>query len=537
MNKKLKLIIFTTFVVICFNIPVSYAVDFTDYQISYSTYLGGNGEEGHVSIYFDNSNDCVLFSCTGSTDFPLKNAIQSVNNGERDTICMKLDTLGEEILYSTYYGGSGDDFVSGATIDSQGNMILVGTTPSTDFPLKNALVANRSAYERDVFVLKLSSDGSNVIFSTYLGSASPYYSIEVTTDSNDNIIVTGSTIATDFLIKDAYQENNTGGTDAFITKITPDGQTAIFSTYFGGTEDEKINEVTTDGNDNIIVIGVTSSEEQFPIKNALRPSKNTTSWDVFLAKFSSDGQELVFSTFYGGSRPWGPGKIICDSNNYIIATGETNSQGFPVVNALQDQYGGGELDTFLAKLSPDGQQISFSTFIGGSGSEGSIGLTIDSNENIFLAGSTGSYNFPVKNAFQTTNNGWWNGYFLAMSNDGQELLFSSYFGGSGNDYATSIAFIPGTNNSFILGGHGSSRNLPLVNPYQDSYGGGDFDLFLCRFEFCEEENTSISISTETDATTTVTTTTKSRTPSTSPGFDMISFLLIGFVFVFLKKKR
>ncbi|MFX1538650.1 MAG: hypothetical protein ACFFDI_31065, partial [Promethearchaeota archaeon] len=263
MNKLLKLGLSVIFIIgLIIFVPITSTVNSSEdlLSLSYSTYLGGNGEDGHVSIYFDNSNHCVVLSCTGSTDFPVKNAIQSINNGVRDIVCLKLDTLGEEILYSTYYGGSGDDFVSGATIDSQGNMILVGTTPSADFPLKNALKADRSAYERDVFVLKLSSDGSNVIFSTYLGSASPYYSIGVITDSNDNIIVTGSTIATDFLIKDAYQEDNNGKTDAFITKITPDGQTVIFSTYFGGTEDEQIKGVTTDGNDNIAVIGVTASE-------------------------------------------------------------------------------------------------------------------------------------------------------------------------------------------------------------------------------------------------------------------------------------
>ncbi|MFX0093107.1 MAG: SBBP repeat-containing protein, partial [Candidatus Hodarchaeota archaeon] len=381
-------------------------------------------------------------------------------------------------------------FVSGATIDSQGNMIAVGVSSSTDFPLKNALKENRSLYEREVFAFKLSSDGSTVIFSTYLGRASDYYSIDVTTDSNDNIIITGSTTASDFLIKDAYQENNSGGTDAFLTKITPDGQNVIFSTYFGGVDDDQIKRVTTDGNDDIIVIGVTSSEEQFPIKNALRSNKSTTEWDVFLSKFSSDGQELIFSSFYGGTRPWGPATVICDSNNNIIAAGETNSQEFPVVNAFQDQYGGGELDSFLSKFSPDGQEISFSTFIGGSGSEGPIGITIDSNNNIFLVGATGSHNFPVKNAFQAINKGWWNGYLLKISNDGQDLLFSSYYGGSGSDYSTSIALIPGTTNSFLLGGHGNSKDLTLVNPYQDFYGGGDFDFFLCRFGYDTELKTT-----------------------------------------------
>ena len=483
--------------------------------IEYGTYLGGNGTEGWGFLNFDASNNCILISNTDSTDFPMINAIQQTNNGERDAICLKLDTQGEDILYSTYFGGSGDDFVSGATTDSQGNMIFVGATSSTDYPLINALIENRSTQERDVFVTKFSSDGQNVIFSTYLGSASDYYSIDVTVDSTDNIIITGSTIAPDFIVKDAYQENKSVGTDAFITKLTPDGQNVVFSTYFGGSHEDQIKRVTTDKNDNIIVIGVSSSRDEFPTKNALNPIMSTTYWDVFISKFSSDGQELIFSTFYGGSRPWGPAAIICDSNDNIIAAGETNSQGFPVVNAYQETFGGGELDTFLSKLNPDGQDILFSTFMGGTNSEGPIGITTDSEDNIFLTGSTGSYNFPTKNAYQVTFKGGWDGYLLEFSNDGQDLLFSSYIGGFTNDYSTSVAIIPGTNKSLLIAGHGDSTNLVLMNPYQESYGGGGFDLFIYRFE-CEGIGYKIPTSIPTGTSTTETTTQEFNLSTTTP---------------------
>ncbi len=484
-------------------------------SLKYSTYLGGNGTEGWGFLDFDNSSNCILISNTDSTNFPMQNSIQTTVKGERDGICLKLDPQGEEILYSTYYGGSGDDFVSGSAVDSQGNMILVGATSSIDFPLDNALVGNRSTHERDVFAIKISSDGQEVIFSTYLGSASDYYSIDVTTDLSDNIIITGSTISTEFLVKNAYQENKSGGTDAFITKLSPDGQNLIFSTYFGGTLDDQIKRVTTDNNDNIIVIGVTSSSNQFPIKNAVNPNKSVTLWDVFISKFSSDGQELIFSTFYGGTRPWGAAAISCDSNNNILAAGETNSQTFPVVNAFQEDYGGGDLDAFLTKLSPDGQEISFSTFIGGRGSEGPSEITTDSQDNIFLTGSTSSTDFVIKNAFQPTNNGWRDGYILEFSKDGQNLLFSTYIGGSRNDYSSSIALIPDTNDSFFITGHGDSRDLLLVNPFQEVYGGGDFDLFFYRFEY-GEMNDNVN-------------------QKSTPGFELM--MVLGLFTIYLLTKR
>ncbi|MFW9902819.1 MAG: SBBP repeat-containing protein [Candidatus Thorarchaeota archaeon] len=540
MNEKIKILFFMNCVFIFLTIlsSISTVGALDKYQITYSTFIGGNGTEGHGSLHFDNTSRCWLISNTDSTDFPLKNAIQEVNHGERDAICLKLDKKGEDILYSTYYGGSGDDFVSGSAIDSQGNIIVVGVTSSIDFPLYNALVENISSHEKDVFVFKLSSDGRNVIFSTYLGSASDYYSIDVTTDSTDNIIITGSTIDTNFVINSPYQENKSAGADAFITKITPDGQNVIFSTYFGGSDDDQIKKVTTDKDDNIIVIGVTSSNEQFPIENALMPSKNTTGWDVFLSKFSPDGQKLIFSTFFGGTRPWGPAVVICDSSNSIIACGETNSCGFPLVNAYQEEYGGGELDSFIAKLNPEGQKISFSTFIGGIGSEGPIGIITDSKDNIFLTGSTSSYNFEVRNSYQPQNNGGWDGYLLAFSPEGQDLLFSTYFGGSRSDFSTSIAFLPDTPNSFLITGHGDSRDLTLVNPYQESYGGGDFDLFLCRFEL-REEITPTSLSKRSFTTSSISKSiTSGGIPVTTVGFEFHTLILISYVLtMFLKKKR
>lgn len=480
-------------------------------SIKYSTYLGGNGTEGWGFLHFDNSNNLILISNTDSTDFQMKDAIQSTNAGERDAFCLKFDPNGENLLLATLYGGSGDDFTSDAAVDSQGNIIIAGTTTSTDFPVRHALEENKSSYGVDIFVFKLSPDGQNVVFSTLLGSGSNYHSIGVTTDSNDNIIITGSTIAPDFQVKDAYQVNKSGGTDAFITKITPDGQNVLFSTFFGGSANDQIKRVTTDKSDNIIMIGVTSSSGDFPIKNAIQPNRSSSDWDVFLSKFSSDGQELIFSTFYGGSRPWGPAAVICDSDDNILAVGETNSQEFPVRNAFQEDYGGGELDSFLTKLGPDGQEIFFSTFIGGKGSEGPIGLTLNSKNNIFLTGSTNSYDFVSKNAFQAQNNGVWEGYLMEFSNNGQDLLFSSFYGGSSNDYSTSVTLIPETNDSMFIAGHGSSRDLNLVSPYQESHGGGEFDLFLCRLEYISPQQTSTT------------------------GFEMS--VLLGFVIIFLARKR
>ncbi|MHA2271097.1 MAG: SBBP repeat-containing protein [Candidatus Hodarchaeales archaeon] len=451
-------------------------------HLTYSTYLGGQGVEGHAYLHLDDQGNILLISHTSSRNFPVKDAIQAENKGESDAIFAKLSPDGQELLFSTFLGGSAEDFASGGTFDSNDNLIAVGVTSSSDFPTINALHPTKSNSTRDVFVTKLSADDQSILFSTYLGGGSDYYTTKAITDSQDNIIIAGSTDSTTFPLKDAYQEQMGGRTDGFVMKITADGQQILWSTYFGGAWDDQIKHITADSDGNIIVTGVTSSNNLPITENAYRPNKSASSWDVFVAKLSADGQILRFSTYFGGTRAWGPANVITDANNNVIIVGETNSVDFPLTDeAYQSNYGGGEYDCFISKLSSDGQSIYFSTYFGGNAVESPTNVAFNANNDLYIVGCTGSNDFPVTNdAFQEEKSYETEGFISKIDPEQGNLLFSTFIGGTGSDFVSSINFLSNSS-SFLITGHCSSTDFPTAKAYQDSYGGGAFDLFISKF--------------------------------------------------------
>lgn len=450
-------------------------------HLTYSTYLGGQGVEGHAYLHLDNENNILLISHTSSSNFPVKNAIQAENKGDSDIIFAKLSPNGQELLFSTFLGGSGEDFASGGAFDSNDNLIAVGVTSSSDFPTINALQPTKSNSTRDVFVTKLSTDDESILFSTHLGGGSDYYTTKAVIDGQDNIIVAGSTDSVYFPLKDAYQEQMGGRTDGFVTKISADGQQILWSTYFGGAWDDQIKHITADSEGNIIVIGVTSSTNLPITENAYQPIKSASSWDVFVAKLSADGQTLHFSTYFGGTRAWGPANVITDANDNVIIVGETNSVDFPLTDeAYQPDYGGGEYDCFISKLSSNGQSIHFSTYFGGNTAESPIGVVFNANNDLYIVGCTGSNDFPVTNdAFQEEKSYETDGFIAKVDPEQGNLLFSTFIGGTGSDFVSSINFVPNSS-SFLITGHCSSTDFPTAKAYQDSYAGGAFDLFISK---------------------------------------------------------
>ena len=478
MISKRKYYLVGLFTIICLFTSIYLVEGDNPLTLDYSTYLGGNGTEGHGILFFNNSDQLIVVSETSSTNYPLLNPYQDSNHGVRDITISFYAWEKNLLTYSTYFGGNGDDFVSRATMNSKGQIIIVGVSDSTDFPLINPLAISSSGF-RDVFIVIFDPQITNFTFSSLLGAASDYYGINVCTDSLDNIIISGATNSENFSIVNGYQTTMKGGTDGFIMKLSSNGQKILYSTYFGGSLDESIKSVTVDEQNTIIFTGVTQSAD-FPSVNAYLEDKSVSTWDNFIAKMTADGQQLVFSTFHGGTREWGPQIVKCDSLNNILIVGETNSIDFPLFNSLQTAYGGGDYDSFLSKYNSNGSKLDFSTFLGGKHSDTPISLTLHDNL-LFIAGCTDSLDFPQVNEYQTGKSGGVNGFITAITANGQKMTFSTLFGDTGNDYISDLVFLPNTNNSFIISGHTSSWDFPLHEAYQNYFGGGEFDLFISQF--------------------------------------------------------
>jgi hypothetical protein len=201
--------------------------------------------------------------------------------------------------------------------------------------------------------------------------------------------------------------------------------------------------------------------------------------DVFVTKFSPAGTTLVYSTYLGGSGLDEAFGISVDTSGNAYVTGKTASTDFPTVNAFQPAYGGGNADAFVAKLNPAGSALVYSTYLGGSGSEGNLSrIAIDSSGNAYIVGSTDSTNFPTANAIQSARAGPGDNAFITKLNAvGKGLIYSTYLGGNSLNLGFGIA-VDASGTAYVAG-QTWSGTFPTMNPYQGSLRGTD-DAFIAK---------------------------------------------------------
>ena len=232
-----------------------------------STFLGGAGEDFGAGVAHDAAGNIYVTGSTSSADFPLAAALQGTNHGSPDgghnVFVTKLDPTGTTLLYSTYLGGSTDDYAQALAVDGSGNAFVVGGTYSTDFPTLGAVQSVYGGVERDAFAAQFDPTGSALVYSTYLGGAQHDRGIGVAvTDAGDAFVV-GETSSTDFPTANAYQPANAGGSDVFVTHLSAGGSPLLFSTYLGGTGDDFGYAVAADALGNAYVAGFTQ-RPRFP---------------------------------------------------------------------------------------------------------------------------------------------------------------------------------------------------------------------------------------------------------------------------------
>jgi hypothetical protein len=243
------------------------------------------------------------------------------------------------LVYSTFLGGSGNESGAGIAVDGGGNAYIVEDTTSMDFPTVNPLQPT----PRGIFVSKLNSSGSALVYSTYLGGGLGENSAgDIAVDSSGNSYVTGWTSASDFPTMNALQPQIGGQHDAFVCKLNSTGDAFIYSTYLGGAKDEHGLSIAADSSGNTYVTGETLSLN-FPIANALQPNRGASGTDAFVAKIDPTGSAFVYSTYIGGSLPDSGHGITTDSAGNAYVVGDTYSADFPIANALQPTLAGTNL--------------------------------------------------------------------------------------------------------------------------------------------------------------------------------------------------
>jgi hypothetical protein len=371
----------------------------------YATYLGGSDpDELSADIAIDSAGAAYIIATTYSPDFPTVNAFQPAKNGDRDAVVAKLSADGSRLIYSTYLGGSSYESGTSIAVDFVGAAYIAGDTGSFDFPIANAFQpALMGDSNDDAFVAKLAPDGSGLLYSTYLGSTLGDFARDIAVDSLGAAYVVGVTeYAPDFPIVNPLP-GTVGGTDAFVSKLAPDGTRLIYSTRLGGSIYDDATGIAVDVSGAAYVTGTTDSSD-FPTMNALQPqlnenSNSSLSIDAFVVKIAPEGGALIYGTFLGGNRRDFGGSIAVDTAGAAHVTGLTESTDFPTMNALQPASGGSG-DAFVSKLSPDGASLVHSTYVGGREDDGGRGITVDLSGATYVTGQTRSGDFPTTASLQ-----------------------------------------------------------------------------------------------------------------------------------------
>ena len=451
-----------------------------DPVLSYSTYLGGGGLDSVRAIAVDSAGNAYVAGQTDSIDFPVAGAVRPASGGGVDAFIAKLNSAGNALVYATYLGGSWDDRAFGIAVDGSGNAYVTGWTYSPNFPTTNGARQRTLGGGRDAFVAKLNAAGNTLLYSTYLGGSGHESGNAIAIDGSGQAVVAGETLSSDFPVANGLHSSTAGRQDAFVSKLSADGSALLWSTYLGGYGDDRATSLAVDTLGDVYIAGATDSAN-FPTFHAFQ-GVNRGGQDGFAAKVSADGRNLLYSTYLGGSggtvaAPELVAAIRVDDAGCAYVARSTASRDFPILGALQAAYGGGVSDAFVAKLNSTGDGLLFSTYLGGYGADFATGIAVDAAGMTYVVGYTSSANFPTANPLQPTLAGSYDAFLTKLNPQGTVLLESTFLGGIGSDAAYAVAL--GSGSAVYTAGQTQSLNFPLKDPLQAT-NAGSYGGFVCK---------------------------------------------------------
>jgi len=318
-----------------------------------------------------------------------------------------------------------------------------------------------------------------LVYSTYFGASAFESGNAMAVDRQGNLYLAGETASADFPGVALSNPAFGGGVNhVFVAKLNPAGSALLYASYFGGNSFDIAAGIAVDGAGNAYVAGRTYSTN-FPVVNAIQSTQGGSD-DAFVAKLDADGSSLVYATYFGGSGADRARGIAVDGDGNAYVSGYTASTNLQTRNALQSTFGGGGSDGFVAKLDASGSTLVYSTYLGGGADDVANGISVDTAGNAYVTGSTGSSNFPIRNAMNAMLKGGSDAFVTKFNAAGTALIFSTYLGGNGGDSGAGIA-IDGVDNVYVAG-QTTSTDLATANALQTQRGGGTFDTdaFVAR---------------------------------------------------------
>ncbi|MEG3911821.1 SBBP repeat-containing protein, partial [Microcoleus sp. w2-18aC6] len=381
----------------------------------YSTYIGGPNNDEGFDIAVDSQGNAYL---TGPVNqgYPTTAGSFKPTADTTSAAVTKLNAAGNLLVYSTFlgssaiggtfFGASGSSLGNGIKVDSSGNAYVVGPTYGGFPTTANAFRPTYLGGELDGFLAKVNPTGSALVYSTYLGGAGIDDAKAIALDNSGNVWVTGNTNSTNLPLISA-NDTLPGGVEAFVSRFNVDGL-LTYSTYLGGSGEDKGNDIAVDSSGNAYIVGNTSSTD-FPTVSPIQATNAGGAKDAFITKISPEGlliasPLLAYSTYLGGTGEENGDRITADSAGNAYVTGNTTSTNFPTKNAIQSISAGGQ-DAFITKIDSSGSALVDSTYLGGSGNDFGGGIAVDASGAVYVAGGTASTNFPTATPLQAANGG------------------------------------------------------------------------------------------------------------------------------------
>lgn len=479
------------------------------------------GLEGARRLSIDGSGSLVIAVPGGELRLEAPVAYQDTPSGRRAVACAyELDgasvafALGDfdstlplvidpVLAYSTYLGGSLDDAGRDIAIDSAGNAYVTGETVSNDFPTQGAILTDPSLFRFDAFVTKINAAGTALVYSTYLGGDEYDGGTGIAVDAAGNAYVSGYTNSSDYPTVLAYQLANAGGNfDAFVTRINAAGSSITYSTYLGGTGDDRAEDVAVDAAGLIYLVGSSNSTD-FPTAGGLQAEPGDANFDAFVSQINpaSGPAGLPFSSYLGGSlADFGRG-IALGATGQVFVTGDTLSANFPTTPNAFQPAAPSAVNAFVSRISFPASGpvvLAYSTYLGSSGDDVGRRIAADAAGHAYVIGTTSSTTFPTLNAFQLEGgDGAGNDAFVARLNTtatgAASLVYGTYLGGTGQDEGTSIAIDAA--GSVYVTGVTASTNFPTKDALQTDPGDSAPDAFVAKLNTAANGPASLVYST------------------------------------------
>lgn len=479
-----------------------------DPVLVYSTYLGGSADDFATGVAVDSAGEAYLVGITDSPDFPAGQLGENGGGGQFTMFLTKVASDGSSLLWLDYFGSAtGNNAPSAIALDSTGNAYVTGDVEASDFPAVNAY-QSALAGSQDAFLTAFSADGASIQYSTYLGGAAltdfggstaqygTSVAVDESTPGSPLAIVAGVTAATDFPTtggQTSVSPDQFGdlGIYGFVTKFSTDGKNLVYSTYLAGNTlntaacsgcfpDSEIAGVAADSFGDAYVTGFTSTNN-FPTTNSAFDTAYPGSGvdDVgFVSKIDLAGA-LVYSTYLGGEDSSYLEAIAVDSGGSAYVTGyDTADDNFPVVTTTICDPGVSACNgAVIAKLSPSGNSLVYSTFIGTANNMAGQAIQVDTNGNAFIVGSDTGLN--LTNQIEGYS-GSGDVVVAEVAPNASSLEMATFLGGQGLDIASAMAL--DSNGAVYVTGVTQSADFPTTSGVAQNAFGGSFDAFLSKID-------------------------------------------------------